>query len=100
MTSASQPHSESHPGSFTALLHQVVQAAPQAFLSDLRRVLAINGVAEAVQRRDTAVLFDHLVEAFAYQGISDAIALQYMDEHGRVAWADIASRLRGPSECP
>jgi hypothetical protein len=40
------------------------------------------------------------VTAFSYQGISDQVAQQYMNEHGIATWADIEASLRMPRSCP
>jgi hypothetical protein len=45
-------------------------------------------------------LFDWLVEALSFQGISDSIASQYMAQRGSVRWADIAEALARSSSCP
>ena len=55
---------------------------------------------EAIAGHDTALLYERLVEAFSFQGISDAAAASYMDQHGRVTWRDIERALAGPSACP
>ena len=54
----------------------------------------------AIERHDTAALFDWLVQALSYQGIADRIAYDYMQRHGQARWARIrASLARNPS-CP
>ena len=53
----------------------------------------------AITRHDTALLFDRLIEAFSYQGISDQVALTYMNQHGRVRWRDIERTLAGSFGC-
>ena len=54
----------------------------------------------AIERHDTATLFDWLVQALSYQGIADRIAYDYMQRHGQARWARIrASLARNPS-CP
>ncbi len=55
--------------------------------------LARHGVIAAVQRHDTPAIFDWLIDALSYQGVSDNIAWGYMEQHGRVRWRDIASTL-------
>ncbi len=52
-----------------------------------------------MQRHDTAVIFDWLIDALSYQGISDSIAYGYMERHGRVRWADIADALKETPSC-
>jgi hypothetical protein len=46
--------------------------------------LAHHGVIAAVQRHDTPAIFDWLIDALSYQGVSDSIAYSYMEQHGRV----------------
>jgi hypothetical protein len=57
-------------------------------------------VASAIRERDTAVLFDWLVAAFSYQGISDQVASGYMQRHGTATWHVIESDLRHAPSCP
>ena len=38
--------------------------------------------------------------ALSYQGISDAIAFDYMERHGCVSWRDIKRKLRRGATCP
>jgi hypothetical protein len=58
------------------------------------------GLSQAVKEHDTAAIFDWLMEALSYQGISDTIAADYIDKHGTVAWADIAAALAQHPSCP
>jgi len=54
----------------------------------------------AVERHDTAALFDRLIHDFSFQGISDEIAANYMRRHGQATWHSVRKNLaRGPS-CP
>ena len=54
----------------------------------------------AIAEHDTEFLFAHLMEIFSFQGISDAAARGYMDEHGRVTWRQVESSLSGKNVCP
>jgi hypothetical protein len=57
-----------------------------------------NSLAAAIERHDTARLFDWLVEALSYQGIANRIAHDYMRRHGKARWVGIkASLARSPS---
>jgi len=56
-------------------------------------------VIAAVQRHDTPAIFDWLVDALSYQGVSDSIAYDYMEQHGRVRWHDIANGLATEPSC-
>jgi hypothetical protein len=40
----------------------------------------------AIRSRNTAALFDHLVAALSYQGISDEVAKNFMDRYGIASW--------------
>ena len=52
-------------------------------------------ICAAIAARDTAAMFDWLVSALSYQGISDQIAYNYMERHGRATWRDINDNLSG-----
>jgi len=69
-------------------------------IDDSRVGLARHGVIAAVQRHDTPVIFDWLIDAVSYQGVSDSIAYGYMEQHGRVRWHDIAAGLAQQPSCP
>jgi hypothetical protein len=55
---------------------------------------------KAIRSRNTAALFDHLVAALSYQGISDEVAKSFMDRHGLASWHVIESALRTGPRCP
>jgi len=54
----------------------------------------------AIRRHDTAILFDWLMAALSYEGISDRVAYDYMERHGRAKGHDIESRLGHGTTCP
>jgi hypothetical protein len=82
------------------LVHGVCCLAGSASLiDDTRAELRADGIATAVRRHDTAALFDWLVAALSYQGISDKVAAEYLERHGSATWADIDAKLAGPT-CP
>jgi hypothetical protein len=85
----------------TGLILRVCQVAGSvSFVDDAREALAAEGVDAAVRNRDTAALFDWLVSILSYQGISDQVAFDYMERHGRATWQVIASDLRRRPSCP
>jgi hypothetical protein len=55
---------------------------------------------KAIRSRNTAALFDWLVAALSYQGISDEVAKNFMDLHGLASWHMIESALRKRPSCP
>jgi hypothetical protein len=54
----------------------------------------------AVERHDTAVLFNRLMVDFSFQGISDEIAINYMHRHGRATWRSVRKNLSKEPSCP
>jgi hypothetical protein len=74
-------------------------AGSQNIVDDSRVGLARHGVIAAVQRHDTAAIFDWLIDALSYQGVSDNIAYGYMEQHGRVRWNGIDSALAESPSC-
>jgi hypothetical protein len=55
---------------------------------------------KVIRNRNTAVLFDWLVAALSYQGISDEVAKNFMDRHGLASWHVIEADLRRRPSCP
>jgi hypothetical protein len=55
---------------------------------------------KAIRGGNTAALFDWLVAALSYQGISDEVAKTFMDRHGLASWQVIESALRKRPSCP
>lgn len=75
-------------------------AGSPSLIDDFRTEFADHGVLQAVERHDTAVLFDWLAAAVSFQGISDQIAWDYMQRHGRATWADIHRNFSRAPSCP
>ena len=69
-------------------------------IDDIRAELRAEGVLSAIRRHDTATLFDWLMAALSYQGISDRVAYDYMERHGRAQWRDIEQKLSAGTTCP
>ena len=85
-----------------ALLTRVCRlAGVPTFEDDIRANLQAEGITRAVQRRDTRRLFDWLMDAVSYQGVSNAVAGSYLAAHGNVRYRQIAKALAQPGErCP
>jgi hypothetical protein len=82
------------------LIHAICGLAGSASLiNDIRADLRADKVQAAIRNRDTGPVFDWLMSAFSYQGISDQVAYGYMEKHGRTAWSDIARQI-GRASCP
>ena len=84
----------------TALIREVCTISGSATIIDDARVsLAGAGVLDAVRSHDDNVLIEWLMEVLSYQGVSDAIADGYMEQHGRIKTADIAHGLNRKPGC-
>src|SRR6266516_2630715 len=89
-----QPKHQNHPkihNRTTAVDHAVrviyrvcCLAGSASLIDKIRADLDADGVRTAMRKRETAAVFDWLIEAFSYQGISDQIASDYMEHHGYV----------------
>jgi hypothetical protein len=75
-------------------------AGSASYLDDIRADLRDCGIVRAARHHDTPALFDWLVEAFSFQGISDSVAAGYIAQHGTVRWADVADGLSRTPTCP
>ena len=83
------------------VVHNVCCLAGAAgLISDIRADLRAEGIPSAIRRHDTATLFDWLISALSYQGISDQVATDYMERHGRPRWADIDAKVAACPTCP
>lgn len=69
------------------------------FLDEIRSSLAEQGVVCAVGMRDSAAIYDWLLGVMQFQGISDANAATFTENHGPVTWAEIASALADEVPC-
>jgi hypothetical protein len=83
------------------LIHAVCGLAGSAtWIDDIRADLRADKVQAAIRHRDTAVVFDWLMAALSYQGISDQVAYDYMERHDRAEWRDIDQNLGQGASCP
>ena len=79
------------------LIHQVCCLAG---FFDLVEEFRDQALSAAIERHDSAVLFDRLMFDFSFQGISDEIAINYMRRHGRVTWRSVCKNLNTRPTCP
>jgi hypothetical protein len=75
-------------------------AGSASLIDNIRADLDADGVRAAMRKRDTAAVFDWLIAALSYQGISDQIAYDYMEQHGYARWHDINQKLAHGASCP
>jgi hypothetical protein len=79
------------------LIHQVCCFAGSFDLVEEFRDLDL---CAAVDRHDTAALFDRLMYDFSFQGISDEIAAHYMRRYGQATWRSVRKNLAKRPTCP
>jgi hypothetical protein len=83
----------------THLIHRVCCLAGSTDLVDETRT--DNGaIRSAIKRHDTAALFDWLMAMLSYQGVSDRVAKDYMEQHGRATWQEVEHALATGPCCP
>jgi hypothetical protein len=83
------------------LIHAVCGLAGSPTLIDeIRAELRADKVRAAIRNRDTGPVFDWLMAAVSYQGISDEVAYGYMETHGRARWRQIKQGLDRGVSCP
>jgi hypothetical protein len=75
-------------------------AGSPSYVDDLREGLRDRGIVRAIENHDTAALFDWLIGVLSLQGISEAVALGYIAEHGNIGWSDVANGLSQTPSCP
>src|ERR1700730_17738252 len=69
------------------LIHAICGLAGSPTLIDeVRADLQADQVRAAIRSCDTGPVFDWLMSALSYQGISDQVAFGYMERHGRATW--------------
>ena len=80
------------------LIHQVCCFAGSF---DLLEEFHDQGLCAAVERHESAVLFDRLMHSsFSFQGISDEIAANYMRRHGQATWRAVHKNMAKRPTCP
>jgi hypothetical protein len=83
------------------LIHAVCcLAGLPTLIEEVLAELATDRVRAAIRSHDTGPVFDWLMSALSYQGISDRVAYEYMQHHGRVSWRDIERKLDCGAGCP
>jgi hypothetical protein len=83
----------------TRLIYRVCCLAGEPDL--ISEIRTDNGaIRSAIKEHDTPALFDWLMVMLSYQGVSDRVAHDYMEQHGRVRWSEIERDLANNPSCP
>lgn len=75
-------------------------AGSPSLIEDAGDELAQAGVIDAIQRHDNATIFNWLMDAVSYQGVSNAAAYGYIQAHGNARYSRLAASLQRPPSCP
>jgi hypothetical protein len=104
---ARQNHPEIQNGPSSAINHAVRLihavcglAGSPTLIDEIRADLRAEKVRVAIRNRDTGPVFDWLMAGLSYQGISNQVAHDYMERHGRATWRDIEQKLGRGASCP
>jgi len=68
-------------------------AGEPSLIEDIRVEFELNGLSAAVLRHDNQKIYDWLMDVFSYQGVADAVAEAYLDQHGRITQLDVRRAL-------
>src|SRR6202048_4378652 len=83
------------------LIHAVCGlAGSPSLIDEIRADLRAEKVRVAIRNRDTGAVFDWFRAGLSYQGISNQVAYDYMERHGRATWRDIDQKLGKDVSCP
>jgi hypothetical protein len=83
----------------TVVARPALLAAPKTFLADIRATAAANGLQRAAALRDSKPIFEALISAAQYQGVSDAAADGFTRRNGNVSWSQINNGLQRRHRC-
>ncbi len=74
-------------------------AGSLSFLDEIDDEIRQAGLDQAVASGNTPPIFDWLLTAFSFQGISDRVARTYMEKHGTASWAAMEASLEASPSC-
>ena len=74
-------------------------AGSLSFLDEIDEEIRHAGLDQAVASGNTPPIFDWLLTAFSFQGISDRVARSYMEKHGTASWSAMEASLRTSPSC-
>jgi hypothetical protein len=75
-------------------------AGSLSLLDEIDEEIRHAGLDQAVVSANTPPIFDWLLTAFSFQGISDGVARSYMAKHGTASWSQMEASLEQSPSCP
>lgn len=80
-----------------AVVSPALALADPAFVARIRHECEVQGIQDAVQRHDTAAIFDWLLEKMQYQGMSDANVNRFLKANPTAAWSELREGVEAAS---
>jgi hypothetical protein len=74
-------------------------AGSLSFLDEIDEEIRHAGLDQAVASGKTPPIFDWLLTAFSFQGISDRVARSYIEKHGAASWSKMEASLEASPSC-
>jgi hypothetical protein len=74
-------------------------AGSLSLLDEIDEEIRHAGLDRAVASANTPPIFDWLLTAFSFQGISDRVARSYMEKHGTASWSKMEASLETSPSC-
>jgi hypothetical protein len=74
-------------------------AGSMSFLDEIDEEIRHTGLNEAIASGNTPPIFDWLLTAFSFQGISDRVARGYIEKHGAASWSAMEAGLKTSPSC-
>jgi hypothetical protein len=74
-------------------------AGSTSFLDEIDAEIREAGLDRAVALALTPPIFDWLLTTFSFQGISDRVAREYMEKHGKASWALMEASFKASPSC-
>lgn len=82
-----------------AVVSPALALADPAFVARIRHECEVQGIQDAVQRHDSAAIFDWLLEKMQYQGMSDANVNRFLTANPTATWSELREGV-GAATCP
>jgi hypothetical protein len=90
---------ESHSHSDALIRAVCTVAGSLSLLDEIDDEFRHAGLDQALASGNTPPIFDWLLTAFSFQGISDRVARSYMEKHGTASWAAMEASLKTSPAC-
>jgi hypothetical protein len=94
LAAPSSNHPKPHKDADALIRTVCAVAGSLSFLDEIDEEIRHAGLDPAVASGNTPPIFDWLLTAFSFQGISDRVARSYIEKHGTASWSAMETSLR------